>query len=589
MEAEEKKTGGAQQRETEGVLEKGYVRFSQLLFDPKEVEQSPNAPKNAFLLSYKPDGVFITVKLVAPPSEAEQRALLTHLSRKRIYTMDTSVIANNLFAKRDELIRIAPEQREFIYDESFSVSIEDNQMTAYMVLTSPEPNKGRQLTFQRVMQDIQGMYHIGYGLKKEAVADALENHKYDQRILVAEGLPPVTGADGQLIYHFEKRFKNSEYRAHTLDEDDESKVDFKELDLFESVTKDQLLVTKVLPKPGTPGYTVLGIMIPGESGMLYNLPTGKNTYVSEDKLKLYSMANGRVYIVKDKVEVSNTYVVDGNVDLSVGNVAFDGDVVVRGSVESGYIVKATGSIEVTGTVEAAILDAGADVLAYGGIQGAGKGNIRAGGSVYARFMEYATVYARDMVVSESILNCNVTCDGAVEALNGRGTIIGGSMTACRYIATRFVGTQGGCKTFLEVGVSPAIKEKVTTLKNQIEKLNKIMGGLQSIVKRPIAANQPEEVKQERIDMVKKLLAASESKEQKEEEFERLKAQVDGAKEGLVHVLMKVYPGATIAIGNLRFGVKSEISYATFRALEKEIEFTSCRFKQKPARMPRLRR
>ncbi len=586
---EENKSNGSSRLREENVLEKGYVRFSQLLFAPKEVEQAPNAERNALLLTYNQDGVFLTLELVAPLSEVEQRALLTHLSRKRIYTMDTSSISGNLFEKRGQMFRIAPEQREFVYDETFNVTIEDNQMTAYMTLASPEPNKGRPLTFQRVMQDIQGLYHVGYGLKKDVVAQAIENHQYDQRILIAEGLYPVTGADGQLIYHFEKRYKNSEYRAHTLDEADESKVDFKELDLFETVTKDQLLVTKVPPKPGTPGYTVLGIMIPGEMGMLYNLPTGKNTYVSDDKLKLYSMMNGRVYIVKDKVEVSNTYTVEGNVDLSVGNIVFDGDVVVRGTVENGYTIKATGSIEIAGTVEAATLEAGADVLAYGGIQGASKGVIRAGGSVYARFMEYANIYANEMVVSESILNCEVSCGGAVEALTGRGTIIGGNMTACRYIATRFVGTQGGCKTYLEVGVPAGTKERVAALKSQIEKLTKIVEGLQSIVQRPIAANQPDEVKQERMEMIKKLLSASESKEQKEAEFEKIKEQVDSAKEGMVHVLMKVYPGTTIAIGSLRFGVRSEISYATFRALEKEIEFTSCRFKQKPARMPRLRR
>lgn len=586
---EENKSNGSSRLREENVLEKGYVRFSQLLFAPKEVEQAPNAERNALLLTYNQDGVFLTLELVAPLSEVEQRALLTHLSRKRIYTMDTSSISGNLFEKRGQMFRIAPEQREFVYDETFNVTIEDNQMTAYMTLASPEPNKGRPLTFQRVMQDIQGLYHVGYGLKKDVVAQAIENHQYDQRILIAEGLYPVTGADGQLIYHFEKRYKNSEYRAHTLDEADESKVDFKELDLFETVTKDQLLVTKVPPKPGTPGYTVLGIMIPGEMGMLYNLPTGKNTYVSDDKLKLYSMMNGRVYIVKDKVEVSNTYTVEGNVDLSVGNIVFDGDVVVRGTVENGYTIKATGSIEIAGTVEAATLEAGADVLAYGGIQGASKGVIRAGGSVYARFMEYANIYANEMVVSESILNCEVSCGGAVEALTGRGTIIGGNMTACRYIATRFVGTQGGCKTYLEVGVPAGTKERVAALKSQIEKLTKIVEGLQSIVQRPIASNQPDEVKQERMEMIKKLLSASESKEQKEAEFEKIKEQVDSAKEGMVHVLMKVYPGTTIAIGSLRFGVRSEISYATFRALEKEIEFTSCRFKQKPARMPRLKR
>lgn len=549
-------------------------------------EENPNS----FTLEYREDGVYLTLYLDTPLSETEQRALLGHLTRKKIFGFNAAALSGNLYYKDREPIRIAPEQEESHYEEYYVLSVENNQMEAYVTLSPPEPDGERKLTYSRVLSEIKSQYHIGYGIDEEKLEDLIENPIYDVKVLVAKGKEAVTGKDGELIYHFEQRHRDGDYRLKEIDEDDENaKVDYRDLDLFEPVVQDQLLVTKVPPENGEDGYTVLGKVIPAETGRLYNLPQGKNTYVSEDKLELLAAVTGRVYVDRDKVEVSNVYTVNGNLDMSVGNLSFDGDIVIMGNVESGYTVKATGNIEVVGTIESAIIEAGGSVIAYGGIQAAGKGTITAQKSVYARFMEYTTVQAEDMVVAESILNCNVTCNGFIEVLNGRGNVIGGSLSAADYIAARYIGTQGGCKTYLEVGVSNAMKERVKDLEKQLQKLDQIIKSLQRIVAVPVSANQPDYIKQERMDTVRKLLSAKESKKQKEQDLERYRRMTEKANTGQVHVTMIAYPSVIVAIGNLRFMVRAEISYATFRPQEEEIRFTSCRFKKRPEVMPRMKK
>ncbi len=562
--------------------------FWQLVCREKPEEERP---ENAFLLEYRDDGVYLTLHLETPPTEEETRLLVEHLTRKRIYAVNMTLLSGNLMSKSDKPIRIAPEQMENHYEESYNITVENNQMNAFITLFPPEPGGEYRLSFPRVLSEIKTQYHIGYGIDEETLQSILDERHYYEKLLFAEGKMPVTGQDGELIYHFEQRRKQGEYRIRQVsDEDEQQRVDFKDLDLFEPAVQDQLLVTKVPPGQGEDGYTVLGNVIPAEAGKLYNLPQGKNTYVSEDKLNLHAAVTGRVYVDRDKVEVSNVYYVEGNLGISVGNLSFDGDIVVKGNVESGYIVKATGNIEVMGTIESAVLEAGANIIAYGGIQSGGKGTITAHGCVYSRFMEYATVNAEIMVVAESILNCDISCNGFVEVLNGRGNIIGGNISAANYIAARYIGTQGGCKTFLEVGISSAMKERARDLEKQLQKLSQIIQSLQRIVATPVSANQPQSVKQERMDTVRKLLAAKESKKQKEADLERCKLMMErNTTTGQIHALMIAYPGVNLAIGNLRYAVCAEISYATFRPVDEEIRFTSCRFKKKPERLPRLKK
>ncbi|MFO7820027.1 MAG: FapA family protein, partial [Halanaerobacter sp.] len=63
--------------------------------------------------------------------------------------------------------------------------------------------------------------------------------------------------------------------------------------------------------------------------------------------------------------ISETYVIEGNVDNRVGNIDFDGNVIVKGDVKENFKIRARGKIEVAGNVNQALLEANDGIIVHG--------------------------------------------------------------------------------------------------------------------------------------------------------------------------------------------------------------------------------
>lgn len=83
---------------------------------------------------------------------------------------------------------------------------------------------------------------------------------------------------------------------------------------------------------------------------------------------------------------------------------------------------------------------GEDIEIRKGMNGSGGGFLKAGGNVSSLFLEHVRVTANGNVSSETIINSNITCGGSVLALSGRGTIIGGNISASKSVEARKIGT-----------------------------------------------------------------------------------------------------------------------------------------------------
>ena len=155
--------------------------------------------------------------------------------------------------------------------------------------------------------------------------------------------------------------------------------------------------------------------------------------------------------------ITNTYEIKGDCDFSVGDIAFDGTVHIAGGVCSGCTIKATGSIVIAGVVKAATLIAGGDVEIKSGMQGAGKGMIKAGGSVSALYIERGHVVADGSITLDASIHSVIEAGQNIITKGKRGAIIGGKAFATGYIVANYIGAVSNTKTEI---VAKAVESKV---------------------------------------------------------------------------------------------------------------------------------
>lgn len=457
-------------------------------------------------------------------------------------------------------------------DEDVCVTIAQDEQSAAMVLLPPDEGQ-RRLSLDEIISRIQRA-GVQFGLDMQAVEQAHQQARYGVPVEIARGLEPVHGVDGRLDFHFRKKTTGA---AKQLED---GKVDFRSLDLFENVTAGQTLVTRILPVPGTDGKNVRGRIIKAREGRNYPLPPGRNVEAGPDGNTLIATRSGRVDMVGNRVVVSDVLTISGDVNMGVGNLDFNGDITILGSIITGMQVKASGSIEVRGIVEGATLSAGADIKLHQGIQGGDRGSLSAGRNISARFIERCTVLAHGNIMSETIIHSQVQCGLELLVTKGRGSIIGGTACAGHQIATRIVGSSNGVATTLEVGVLPSQRKHVDDLKmqkrqqeQQLRKLEVVYGMFSGRSVESMAPKQRDQFQQvlaSRLQFIQEIAEI-------DSQIQELTQAVENVNNGKVHILDRAFSGAKIVISGASMSVDSDIEFATFKKRDGEVTMSSCEY------------
>lgn len=275
--------------------------------------------------------------------------------------------------------------------------------------------------------------------------------------LVATGWEPRPGRDGHVEYVVDQ---THEFRPAARAD---GGVDFHAVSTIPDVRAGQLLAALVDPTPGTPGRTVRGEAIPPPPGEPALLPTGRNVTVSEDGRRLYAATNGLLEVVGDQVSVRPDYVVDGDVDLSTGSVSFSGDVIVRGSVQPGFSVRAGGQVVVMGDVDDADVEGETLVWVRGAVVGE-HSTVHSGGDVKVRTVHHGRIEARRSVYIEREAHEATILAGADLILErGRNRLSGGSAWVGNQVMAGEIGAIGAVHTRISVGVDPFTAELLEAL------------------------------------------------------------------------------------------------------------------------------
>ena len=525
----------------------------------------------SYTVYYEEDGVYLEIYPERGEGDRlDSSSLSHHLSRKKIIEPGISAV-QSLIAKGGGRGKIAMSQQEHIYGEEMTVVVTGDELEASARLLPPEPSgPAMGLDAAKAILSEAGVTH---GIDEEALTAFLSAKDYGEPRVVARATPPIDGDDGKLIFHF-----STDERTGSPREIGGGRVDYRSLDLYVPVTEGQLLVTKTEATEGEPGTSVRGNAKAQKPGKEVSLPRGKNVEVNDERTEMKASTSGMVDFINNTINVSNVYKVNGDVDMSVGTIDFEGSVQISGSVRSGHTVKATDGITVGGSVEAAKLIAGGSVEVKGGMQGSGKGSIVAGGSVTIMYIEQGMIDAEGPVKVDVSIHSKIETGSSMHALGKRGAIIGGQVAAAGDIITNFIGAVSNTKTEVEVGVTPRKRARIQALEKDMERLeaDKIkLNQLDAYLAKTKGSMDNETWTKLQLSGVENRRINNEDTALAEEEIAALKDEIEHATDSKVHVFETAFSGSRVIIGSSVYKVTNEINYATFKYDNGEVVYGIC--------------
>jgi len=528
------------------------------MFDNMRSSTLNGANDGYYELDFKEDGVYLTVH---PPigkgKKIEAREIVERLNKKRVRDFKQDMIELACLKADKTPLSIAAPQEEVKLDAKVSVMVLPDKMKA-SILISP-PDGGKTASIQQVLEVLNNN-GVSYGINKSNLENITKYPVYDEPIVIAEGTKPENGKNGKIELYFDMD-KN---RKPAVLED--GSVDFHNLGNIESVEKGRVLCSLVPPLPGKPGKTVVGTEIPALGGKDAKLPKGRNVEISEDGQSLIASIDGEVSYIDGKVNVFANYEVPADVDNSTGNIKFIGNVIVRGNVVSGFTIEAGGTVEVWGAVESATIIAEGDIILRRGMQGMGKGVLKSGGDIIAKYIENSIIEAKVDIKADAIMHSTVKCGNNLELSGKKGLLVGGISRVGKEITAKVIGSYMATITELEVGVDPSLKERYKQAKVELvtfEEDTKKAEQAITILKKLEAAGGLTPQKQEMLaKSVRTKVYFTNKINQLSQELIAIEERLQQEAQGKVKVYNTVYPGTKVSIGTCMMYVKENLQYCT---------------------------
>ncbi len=503
-------------------------------------------------------GTFL--KLVPGPggSLPSLQEAMNYLDIKKV-SYDVGVLG--AFFKQGDAEKLIPLNRTKMLPiaEGSIIRISDDRLTATARFYPPSTG-GRELRLEDIYSECR-LANVVHGVDEEVLKSFLADKQYCTDYVIAKGTPVKEGHDAKIVYHF-----NTDNRIRpTLNED--GTVDFFNLNLVNHCKKDMVLATLHPEEKGVAGKDVCGNEIPPRNVKPAHLSFGLNIQLSEDKLTITSKVDGHVNLVGGKVFVSDVMQVV-NVDNSTGNIVYDGNVVVEGNVNSNFSINCRGDGEVRGVVEGARIEASGNIILMRGINGMGKGYLKAGGNIIAKYMENCTADAGGYVETNSILHSKVHAGTDINVMSRKGFITGGEVVATGQVRVRTLGSTMGADTRVTVGTDPSLLARMAELNKEMQDLQKNLKSMIPVLegaKKKLAAGTkmtPDQIKQVQA-LAANIKASQEKLVSDNAELEELKGRMEEAANAAVCVSGEAYQGVVIAISDVSMIIKDTVKYCRF--------------------------
>jgi uncharacterized protein (DUF342 family) len=469
-------------------------------------------------------------------------------------------------------------------DGTFAIKIDDDKMAARLTLTLPYG--GAPVTLFQIQLSLQEKGVVSGIMKNEIEAVLKEGYAVER--VIAKGISPVRGTDAR----FQSLIPQIRERKPQVDE--HGIADFRDLGQLIVVRAGDPLMCRTPPTQGKKGRNIAGQILAPQPGQDTQFASGlqgvefdRNEESDPDQNSLLLAAiTGQPKLVPNGVIVEPTIALP-LVDLSTGNMNFEGTINIQGDVKEGMKVRATGDVFVGGTVEAAEIEADGNIVIKGGVIGRSEpsgdpneapdfsARIISKGSISAHFAENVCMEAGiDIIIEEFSMHNHLTALNKVlvgKSGGKKGRIIGGITSASAMVKTAILGSNAGFMTKVRVGFNPYIQAQLDKLKLDIDANEKEQEDIKKIIAFVLA--HPEKDKN---GLLNKALHTREKLENDCTKFRadraHLLSEMRLAENVQVIVEDTVHSGTEIQIGNAIWKNTEERGKGVFQLVDGTINF-----------------
>ncbi|GEM_PF-5593654 len=210
---------------------------------------------------------------------------------------------------------------------------------------------------QQMIREACSQLGITAALDKRVLWEACET-PVPYEAIIARGTFPKAGLDGDIEVQID-------VDGGALAEE-EARVDYREKAAVRFVQAGQLIAAVLPPVPGQAGKDVFGNEICEEDGKPADIQLGRNVVRTGNHL--FAECPGKLSILRKdgciSIEIADSIALE-EVDLASGNIRFDGDVTVAGSVTQGCVVDVTGRAVIGRDIRKSEVRAGREIKVGG--------------------------------------------------------------------------------------------------------------------------------------------------------------------------------------------------------------------------------
>ena len=313
-----------------------------------------------------------------------------------------------------------------------------------------------------------------YGISEEAskpyvkgLIDAILHQEIPTGMLIAMGSKSQGGQKPYLHSSFEDA-------ADTEGSNTDQTINLRNTQNKSFVKSGQLIASLQYQIPPTQGKNVFGETLAPAKDDDFSITIGDGIE-ERSPGRYYALFDGVPVIGKGSLSLAKMMVHKGDINLSTGNIIFDGPLEVIGSIDTGSWVQVSGDLTVKGSIRNAFIRCGGNLEVGAGIVTGRNGLIRAAGDIRAEFIENSKIQCGgSLIVKKAVLNCNVIAGGQIKLLDKSNSVIAGGMISCRQnLYTATLGFKNGTVTEVNTGVDWKTELSVQNRSHRIDNILKI--------------------------------------------------------------------------------------------------------------------